>query len=96
MENYVKNKEISDKLDEERRKKILKDKEHEMKRILDIQSKEKDEKIKLKLYENVTEAKFIRKDVEDFNSVENKKKKEFDDYIKANNTELVQQISDKK
>lgn len=36
MQNYVKNKEISDKLDEERRIKNLKDKEHEMKRILDI------------------------------------------------------------
>jgi hypothetical protein len=36
MSNYVKKKEFEDKMEEEKRKKNLKDREMEMKRILDI------------------------------------------------------------
>jgi hypothetical protein len=78
MSNYVKNKELEDQKDEEKRKKKLKDKENEMKRILDIQMMVKDEKHRLKKIEDISEATYIKKDVDAFLTVEERKKKLFD------------------
>jgi len=65
--NYVKKQEAADIQDEINRKKRLKDRENEVKRILDIQLKERDEKVRLVKFEESTEAKFIKKDVEVYN-----------------------------
>ena len=73
---HVEKKEWADKAEEERRKKMMKDKETEMKRILDIQMKEREEKIRLKKYEDKTEAHLIKKDVNEYNQVLDSKKKQ--------------------
>jgi inner membrane protein involved in colicin E2 resistance len=95
MSNYVLKKEQEDQKDEERRKKKLKDRENEMKRILDIQLKERDEKERLKKIEDITEATYIKKDVEAFMTVEERKKKLFDQQVQDHNNRLVQQIQEK-
>jgi hypothetical protein len=54
-----------------------------MKRQLDIQLQERDEKSRLKKYEDVHEAKFIKKDVEEYITVEHHKKKEYESKVKG-------------
>lgn len=59
MNKYIQHKEKLDKADDEYRKKLLKLKESEMKRILDIQLKERDDQKRLKQFECITESKLI-------------------------------------
>ena len=96
MNKYIQKKELHDKMDDENRKKNLKHKENEMKRILDIQLKEKEDKIRLRKFEENTEARIISKDVEDFNSTLNKKKQDYLQRVMHHNEKLVSQIEEKK
>jgi hypothetical protein len=75
MNNYISKKNQADLNEDERRRKLKKDREQEMKRMLDLQLQERDEKVRLSKFENKTEAKYISKDVQAFNSVQEEKKK---------------------
>ena len=69
--------------EDERRRKIVRDKELEMKRILDLQLKEREEKERLKKIENVTEAKLIMNDVASFQNTQEAKKKELETKVQV-------------
>lgn len=63
MEKYVRNKEMSDTLNEERKKKMIKQKEMEAKRILDIQIQEREERQRLRRFEADKDANFMEADI---------------------------------
>ena len=73
MQKYIHSKEINDTLEDQRRKRELKKKENETKRILDIQMQQKNEGHKVKRFEADTDATFIDKDIKDYTSEEKKK-----------------------
>jgi len=60
-----------------------------MKRILELQLKEREDKIRLKKFEEVTEAKFVKHDVEDFNHTIEEKKKKVEGEIQVHTKRLV-------
>ena len=95
MNNYIQKKNQADLNEDERRRKLKKERESDMKRMLDLQLQERDEKVRLGKFENQTEAKYINKDVQAFNSVQEEKKKQMENYIQAHQTKLVAQISEK-
>jgi hypothetical protein len=63
-------------MDEERRKKMLKMKEMDIKRILDIQMAERREKLRLRKFEADFEANYMNKDIQNFTEEEKKKYQE--------------------
>lgn len=60
-------------MNEERKKKMLKQQEIDAKRMLDIQMLERKEQQRLRRYEDSTDAVFIKKEVRDFEEIEKKK-----------------------
>jgi hypothetical protein len=81
MQNYIKKKEMYDLLDEEKRKRNLKNKEMETKRILDIQMQTRLEEQRVKKFSDVVDAEFMHKDIKDFTEVERKK---YDEMMEKN------------
>jgi hypothetical protein len=59
MQKYIKNKEFSETLNDERKRKMHKMQEIEAKRILDIQMQERDEKNRLRKFEDNNDANYI-------------------------------------
>ena len=59
LHKYIKDKEMSDTLNDERKRKFLKMQEIEAKRILDIQLQEREEQKNLRKYEDSDDANFI-------------------------------------
>ncbi len=76
MQKYIKNKEFSETLNDERKRKMHKMQEIEAKRILDIQMQERDEKNRLRKFEDNNDANYIQKDMHDFSQQEKKKQQE--------------------
>ena len=60
LHKYIKDKEMSDTLNDERKRKFLKMQEIEAKRILDIQLQEREEQKNLRKYEDSDDANFIQ------------------------------------
>lgn len=75
-QKYIKDKEISDTLKDEKKRKYLKMQEIEAKRILDIQLQEKEEQKNLRKYEDNTDATFIAKEANYFTVQEKAKQDE--------------------
>lgn len=93
---YIANKELYDTLNDERKKKTMKQKEQETKRWLDIQLQEREEKQRLKKFEDSTDAKYMINDIQNFTQEEMKKSQEIHLKNLMQQTGLKHQIEDRK
>lgn len=90
MQKYIRNKEAQDELDEIRRKRQLKMKENETKRILDIQMQQKNEGKKVNRFEADTDAKYMDKDIKNFTQEERAKYDEMMRKLQEQQSRLLQ------
>ena len=76
LHKYIKDKEMSDTLNDERKRKFLKMQEIEAKRILDIQLQEREEQKNLRKYEDSDDANFIQTELNQFSTQQQQKREE--------------------
>ncbi len=96
MMKYIANKELYDTLNDERKKKMIKQREAETKRWLDIQLQERESKKYVKKYEDSTDAHYMTKDIQNFTEEEIRKSKEIKLKNLMQQTGLKHQIEDRK
>ncbi len=87
---------MNDTLNDERKRKMLRMKELDAKRVLDIQMRERQEKQGLKRYEDSADANVMIRDIKDFTEQEQKKGQEIHVKNLMQQTGLQHQIADRK